>query len=156
MTAYKWKVPGLFGVEADKAGEVLDALYRERGEIKPAALVDVSRPKDAPLHCLFEWNDEAAAEEYRKQQARSIICNVVTVGEVTDETYTRAFVHVESSYQPISIVLDDRDKTAELLACAKREMRSFQRKYHELSELASVIQAMDDVLYVETTLAEVA
>lgn len=146
MAAYQWKTPGFFKVDAQTAGAELDRIYREHGCIDPETVVNESRNKSAPLHPLFEWDDKVAAERWRENQARVIIANVAIVGEPNDDIYTRAFVHVEDTYQPISVVLESADKTEELLQQAMRELRTFENKYRELSALAPVFTAITEVV----------
>lgn len=142
MTAYEWKTPGLYRVDPNTAGRYLDAIYRETGRIEPSEVVERSRDVASPLHGCFEWDDSKAAQKWREQQARVLIANVMVVGEPTEHVYTRAFVHVEQEYQPISIVLESKDKTSELLRNALRELRTFEAKYRELTQLVPVFKAI--------------
>lgn len=142
---YKWKIEGLYGVDAQVAGKELERIYSEQGTLEPSVVVEQSRPKSAPLHSVFEWDDEAAAEKWREQQARVVIASVMVVDERTDEPFTRAFVHVSDDYRPLSIVLEDRDMTEELLDFALRELRTFERKYNDLVQLAPVFNAIEQV-----------
>lgn len=145
MAAYEWKMSGLFNVDANDAGAELERIYEKHGSIEPAQVVEESRPKKAPLHSCFEWDDATAAEKYREQQARCIIANVMVVGQPESDTFTRAFVHVEQKYQPLYVVLESADKTAELLQTAMRELRTFEAKYRELSQLTPVFQAITEI-----------
>lgn len=142
---YKWKIEGLYGVDAQVAGKELERIYSEQGTLEPSVVVEQSRPKSAPLHSVFEWDDEVAAEKWREQQARVVIASVMVVDESTDEPFTRAFVHVSDDYRPLSIVLEDRDMTEELLDSALRELRTFERKYNDLVQLAPVFHAIEQV-----------
>lgn len=142
---YKWKIDGLYGVDAQVAGNELERIYREQGTLEPSVVVEQSRPKRAPLHSVFEWDDEVAAEKWREQQARVVIASVMVVDEKTNEPFTRAFVHVSDDYRPLSIVLEDRDMTEELLDSALRELRTFERKYNDLVQLAPVFDAIEQV-----------
>lgn len=146
MTAYQYKLDGLFSVDAQTVGEELERIYNENGAIEPAVVVEQSRPENAPLHDCFEWNDEKAAQRYRETQARTMIANVIIVGEPEKDSYIRAFVHVENEYQPLYVVLESRDKSQELLQNAMRELRIFESKYRELSELIPVFQAIEMVV----------
>ena len=145
MSAYKWKTPGLYKVDANVAGKELERIYKRYGKIEPSVLVEESRPEDAPLHDCFEWDDEKAAKLYRDSQARRLICNVVIVGEPKKDTYTRAIVHVCNEYKPLKVVLQSKDMTQELLRNALRELKCFEAKYRELSELAPVFDAIQKV-----------
>ena len=143
---YQWKIPGIIPTDAQTAGNELDRIYQERGELNPAYIVDESRPEYAPLHPCFEWDDERAAEEFRKAQARCIVRNITVVCDTKEEPQNvRAFVRVQSTYQPINIVLDDVDKTQELLQSALRELKAFRDKYKTISALAPVLSAIEQV-----------
>lgn len=143
---YKWKTEALYPVSADVAGRELERIYTENGELQPEQIVDASRPTDAPLHPCFEWNDTIAAEQWRKQQARVMTCNITVQVDATDSKphETRAFVNVQSSYRPIRVVLNNETQRQELLQTAMREMISFRNKYNTLSQLQPVFDSIDD------------
>ncbi|NBR91840.1 MAG: hypothetical protein EBS68_18450, partial [Rhodobacteraceae bacterium] len=42
-------------------GETLADIEERHGVIDPHTVVDESRPKNAPLHPVFEWRDDVAA-----------------------------------------------------------------------------------------------
>lgn len=150
MGYYKWG-PGLSrSVSADVAGSVCERIA-ERGNLTPKALVDESRPQDAPLHQEFEWDDAVAAEAYREVQAGGIIRQLVTVvKKESEEVPTRAFVSVRKSeeepksYVGINIAIKSPDMRSQLLASAIRDAELFHRKYKTLSELADVISAIEN------------
>lgn len=152
MVIYKYKMPGLFPVPAQTAGEELERIYSKNGRLDPGDIVDESRPADAPLHACFEWDDTVAAEKYRKSQAGDIIRAIVTVAE--DEEHNtqemkveiRAFGHVEHTYHPMSVIVQDEDKFKELMRSAMNDMASFKKRYSQLSKLKPVIQEMDKLL----------
>ena len=141
---YKWKVDGLVSVEAQKAGEEMQRIYDKYGELEPARLADESRDKTAVLHSCFEWDDYKAAEKYRHKQASDLI-RLISIKEENQSVSTeyRAFVHIQNTYQPLRIVLNDTDKTQELLENALRELRTFKTKYLGLEKLAGVFAEID-------------
>lgn len=146
---YKWKLPGMYPVDANMAGEEIEAIYNVKGRCNPADMVERSRPEKAPLHSCFEWNDVTAAEKYRLEQAGGLIRSLTVVVDTTDNPVTeapvevRAFHHVEHTYQPISVVVNDEDKMKELLQRAMCELDSFKRKYSQLSELKPIFREID-------------
>lgn len=145
---YKWKNGSRLKASAQDAGEVCAAL-EAKGNLTPQALVDASRPEDAPLHGEFEWDDAKAAERYRETQASYIIRSVEVVVEGTDKP-TRAFVSLtvaenEREYREINKVLSIHSERELLLNEAKRELEAFKRKYSVLEELADVFAAIDRV-----------
>lgn len=142
---YEWKMPGLYSIPAQEAGEELDRIYQDRGKLDAADVVDESRPVEAVLHPCFEWDDPKAAELYRQQQARNIINCVVTVKETKGggEVTTRAYEHVQGAYHPINVIFQCMDKSEELLQTAFRELQAFRKRFQTISELAPVFDAID-------------
>ena len=143
-----------FKVPAQVVGETLEELA-ETGELTSARFLDVSRPEDTPTHSLFEWNDSVAAERYRLQQA-TVAINSVEVQIVNEETATAipqaAFVNVISKaptrsgvFTPIDIALSDENMRSTLLQNALNELRSFRRKYSQLSELSNVFSELNRI-----------
>lgn len=133
---YRFRVDGLYSVPAQAVGEELERIYNERGKIDPADVVDVSRPEDAVLHPCFEWRDEIAAEKYREEQARALVRCVVAVQETDGKkpVEVRAFFHVQETYHPTSVIIQEEDKYTTLLQTALGELAAFRKKYAVLSE----------------------
>ena len=142
---YQWKIP-VYSIPAQVAGEELERIKTERGGLTPEAVVDESRSEAAPLHGCFEWDDQAAAEKYRCQQAADMI-RAITVsvdpGNGADPVEVRAFVSAGGCYQDIRTVISTPDYYAELLKKALDELEAFRRKYNDLSELSGVLNEID-------------
>lgn len=144
------------GTDAQTVGEELAALSASQGGLTPARLVDRSRDLRAPLHGCFEWDDIKGAALYREEQARYLMRSVVVAridGDdheraVTARGPVRAFVRVPDTngYEPIQVVIHDRDKREGLLRQAKADMAVFVRKYRALSELDGVMAAIEGYL----------
>ena len=144
-----WKDGYRAPVSAQVAYDTIHGLY-EQGKKTAKDLVDASRPEDAPLHSMFEWNDSVAAEKYREEQGRSIIRHIIEVPETEEEKKTtpvvRAFFQIESStsdYEPTYVIMNDKEKRNRLLQIAKDELQRFKMKYAGLKELAMVFEAID-------------
>lgn len=54
------------------------------GDLTSERIVEEASPEDAPLHPTFEWDDSAAAHQYRLQQARHL-ARAILVVEVSEE-----------------------------------------------------------------------
>lgn len=148
---YDWKVPCLYSVSAQDAGEELERIYGERGKIDAADVVDDSRPVDAVLHPCFEWRDDIAAEKYREQQARKILTCLVTVRELegNDSVQVRALFHVQGTYQPTQVIIQNTDKYNALYQTAIKELSAFRKKFSIISdrdELKEIFSAIDSVI----------
>jgi hypothetical protein len=155
---YKWKstVPkGLYRVEAAVAGKEIKRLMAQSdGEITPARMVDAARPKSAPLHPAFEWDDKKAAEAHRRDQARGIMQACVEVRSVGGEDREVRVVIVApvrtADGQRItriatSAAMRDGEQSAYVLRKAFDELEAFQRKYAHLEAFAKVIDAIEEI-----------
>ena len=139
--AVAWKVD-LYGgkVNAEK-------VYEELGEKNqtPEEIVEMARNNpDSELHRCFEWNNDIAAEKYRLQQARTIMCNLVFVTEDKKDE-ARVFYNLtfeKSEYHPTKLILQKPDEYMALLEKAKGELQAFKKKYSMLKELKNIF---DDI-----------
>ena len=148
---YKWKNFS-YKTSANVAGEVCEELDRTVG-LTPENLVNASRPEDAPLHSEFEWDDAIAAEEYRRTQARQMICNLSIVIDEQKQEPVRAFFSLQSgfrknagTYEGTITIMSNEEKRQKLLDNAKRELEAFRKKYELLTELSEVFAAIDSVV----------
>ena len=150
--------------DAQVVGEVCYELEK-KGRLTPKELVDVSRPKDAPLHNEFEWNNSIAAEKYREVQAGYIIRSVaVRVTEIKPEISkldinitseekepeTRVFHAINRDglgYDSIETIMDDPDKSDKLLQLCRKDLINFRDKYCVLrSVLPDLFRVIDETL----------
>lgn len=144
---YQFKKGSRIKTDPQIAGEVLEGLESDNN-LTARALVDVSRPEDAPLHNEFEWDDSIAAEAYRENQARHIINCLEIVTE--ERAPVRAYFSIErtsSEYQHITAILKSIDSREQLFKTALAELIAFQNKYAALLEFAKVFEAIDEVRY---------
>lgn len=143
-----------FGVDPQQVGETVTRLAKENGGVcPPGALVEASRPEDAPTHKLFTWDDVSAAESWRRQEARQV---VKSLRVVTEDTKARpsAFVHVSvvtsdgprEGYRPFYEVVADDDMRQQALAEALQYLNGFRRRYRHLNELQPVLDAIEEVV----------
>lgn len=135
--------------------ELIRLTDQHGGTITPQQVVEAARDEASPLHKSFEWDDTAAAESWRKQQARQLLTVVVQYHEVGDDKFIRVPVFTSLTpdrkegtvgYRLTSAVLQDDERRQQLLSDAKAEMRSFAKKYRTLTELADVFAAMNTLL----------
>lgn len=146
---YQWKTGTRYKVDAEVAAQVMNGLAAENNLIAKA-LVDVSRPEDAPLHKEFEWDDGIAAERWREQQGRVMIASihVITDSSVKQDP-VRAYFHIEekqSNYEPIELIIQDEEKTGRLFQQALKELTAFREKYKTLKAFRKLF---DDITEIE-------
>lgn len=113
-------------------------------------LLDSARPRNSPIHHLFEWNDQRAAEEHRLERARYLLRAVVVSYYIektrrTVDVRAHVFSPRSRAYMSIREVLNDEDERAALLNKALEELRAWQARYRALSELSSVFEAIDNL-----------
>lgn len=122
---------------------------RNNGRLEGIDVVEASRPKTAPLHSAFEWDDAKAAEAYRVDQAAHMIRHIDVVVERADgeNAPVRAFVSVkrdeDRSYTSVQHALSDAELRAQVLASAWAELEAWRRRHAELIELAKVFAIID-------------
>lgn len=118
------------------------------GIVTPDALVAAARAPDHPLHQLFEWRDDIAAQKHRVDQARTLIRSVVYVGRDADNKRVTsiAYVHrpgsLEQGYIPVQAVEKDR-----LLAYSvvMSELQRCEAAVNRARNLADVFGLQDDL-----------
>lgn len=144
------------GVAAETVASVVNRIIAEEGSCPPKRLVDEARPEDSPLHRLFDWNDETAAEAHRRNQARQIIRSVeIRIVEGVNEISTSAFIsvgrvegtkHMGSGYRRMEDVFSNEATRKEALDAAAASLRAWRIRYQNLTELAELFEAVDQQL----------
>lgn len=150
---YEWR--GIqYPVEPQVAGAHFKRLEEQFGQVTPENLLESSRPEEAVMHKCFEWDDSVAAERYRKQQAYSMISNLIKVvirheskPESSSEIKTRAVVNVSSDrgkgrFVSVERAMSDGEMHEIVLRNAIRELEEFKAKYRNLRELKEVFEAL--------------
>lgn len=138
----KWRIEGIYKADAQKvANEIGD------NRISPQELLEKARDVNSELHKCFEWNDSIAAEKYRLQQARGVLVNLVYKTEKKDAEPIRylQITTQKNVYQPTKMFLVQEDEYQNLLKRAKSELESFKKRYHTLSELQEVFEAIEHI-----------
>lgn len=145
---YQWKSGARIRADANAAGAQFEALEKSVG-LSAETVLDANRPEDAPLHDEFEWQDDIAAEEWRKHQARHLINCICITAESEDEPEApvRAFFKTTESreYENLQTIITHADKRRALLETALRELTAFERKYHTIEALTPVFRAIEEV-----------
>lgn len=140
-----WKSGCRISADAQKVADEILAIGKSA---TTAQILDKARDEKTELHKCFDWDDAEAAEKWRMQQARHIVCNLV-IKEKTDapKPEVRVFFKTdnESGYKPTVLIMQDKDEYQKLLARALAELNSFRAKYKSLTELDGVFDAIDQL-----------
>lgn len=150
---YQWKPGARISANPDSAAKVLNELAKEN-RLNAESLVEASRPEDAPLHGEFDWNDEIAACEWRKHQARHIISSIVMIEEKKANEPVRAFFNItetSGNYESIQTIMQTQDGIEALKKRCLKELIAFKQKYRAVIAL---IDAGENIDAVQTRLEE--
>lgn len=150
---YAWRENVRIPIKAEVAGAALDYLRTgNKGILTPSLVVDAARHPDHPLHKAFTWDDSAAAEKYRENQARVLISSVrvVVIGPDDKATSRVAFLSVINreegrGYMTSAAVMGDSDYRNQALEDALISLQGWKRRYNHLEELAKVFEAIDAI-----------
>lgn len=124
----------------------------ESGLLVPEEIVEQAQHPDSPLHPFFDWQDEAAAHQWRLAQARGLIRRLKIVNE-SDPKKQRIPEYVslmvdrgDGGYRSTEEVLESAELTVQLQLTAKAELESFVRKHAMLGDLVEQVKAIADGL----------
>lgn len=155
MSKYVWKPEGPKPkISAQVFGEVVEDLTDgDLGGAKPLDIVEAARKVTSPIHGLFEWDDDVAAERYRLDQARGWLRNLqivrvdVKAGASTSE---RAFYSVKTPesrhYISRGRIKSDLDLRNELLRQALVELRRTFDRFGEVMAFGSFGPRLKEVI----------
>lgn len=148
---YFWAPGHQRSVDPEIVGKTIDRIAQQRGGIcHPQDLVDAARPPRNPLHPLFEWDDEVAAEMFRRDQARQVIRIIrPVIAESGERGAHPAFVHVnlngQDGYMRSEEARSNDEIWGEVLDDALKQLKGFEQRYRHLSELEPVWVAVKEV-----------
>ncbi len=118
------------------------------GILRPKDVVEYAHDPKSLLHSRFEWDDGAAAEGYRLEQARQLIrCTVVVLPNHNKSTH--AYVSLVSdrkngdSYRHVVDVMAEPLARQHLIRQALDEAAAWRKRHADLVELAAIFDAID-------------
>ena len=134
----------LFKADAEKVYSDLENITDKT----PQNVVDYAAAHpDSELYKCFTWDDSKAANEYRKQEARQVMCQLVYKDDKKDDVpQIRVLQKASESYKPVKEIVRDKDEYKELLKRAKAELASFRERYKMLNELEEILELIEHIL----------
>ena len=135
-----WRIQGYYKADAQKVAEEIGF-----GKFTPMEVLEKAKDETTELHKCFEWNDSIAAEKYRLEPAKNIIRMLVYEKETKEQAVVRYYAKTETKhvYQPTKQFLVQEDEYQGLLRRALAELEAFKNKYHTLTELENIFEAME-------------
>lgn len=120
-----------------------DMASRRGGALRPEEVVEEAASPAHPLHPYFEWDDSAAADRYRVQQARQMIASVRV--RVVDPKGRRAPFkawfsvrrddRIGRAYVPLEEVAAQAPLREQVVADALRELQAWSARYRAYQEM---------------------
>lgn len=143
---YEWWDGYSRKVDANVVGGVVEQLEAEHGAATKEDFLEISRPEESPTHCLFEWDDSVAAEQYRLSQSTKIInsLRVVYLNKDKDDVKVSAFINTappkgKCTYESIENALSHEGKREIILNRIRGELDAFIIRNQHIEELADLL-----------------
>lgn len=149
---YNWKPRAQIKIDAQAAGAELENIrLAHNGRLETGDVVSAARDKASVLHDHFEWDDVAAAEKFRLEQAGYLIRSIEVIVEEGDVANPiRAFVSVtrdsDRSYTSIQHAMSDDELRQQVIAQAWSELEAWRQRHAELIEFAAIFSVVDQAL----------
>lgn len=143
---YEWVTPWLYpGVDVNKVKLELERI-ESTGPLTPEDVVDYAREKPrSNLSKCFEWDDENAADQYRLQQARSLIRNIRKVKIVGGKvTLKREYYKIEGAgrYYTAERLMREPDEVLQILYAAQKALKELIERFEEIEELHPTLRKL--------------
>lgn len=88
MRDFQFRDAARFNADPQKVGKELDALAGQNaGKLTPPAVVEYAKDPKTEAHKCFQWDDTAAAFQFRLQQARQLVRSIEVI--TTDKGESR-------------------------------------------------------------------
>ena len=160
----KWKDNSRFKATAGAAYNFFERIREENeGQLDWDKAEKAARLKGCPIHNDLEWDDKRCGRLFRIDQMKRMVRKLEYIPakmdtpvrvyesirvEVTqpDKDSNPQAPKVTQVYQKTEDILADPAGRADLLGQAVRDALAFRRRYAALSELATVIDAIDETV----------
>lgn len=149
---YAWKHGSPYSkYAASSVARELEGIRRENGgTLTPESVVEAARSDDSlVLHRMLQWDNDMAAESWRKQQARQIVGSItITFAVAPNAEPVRAYQSLRAetrqtlTYHATQDVVLDEAMRGAMLARALSEAQVWAQRYRALDELAGVFAAI--------------
>lgn len=141
---YQWKDGTRLKADAEKVGKEIEQI---KGAKTPNAVVKKARSEKTELHKCFEWDDSAAATQYRLDQARYVLRTISIVREVEIPGYDTPRKVVVRAYENVNTAKPNEDEerayveTESALAQPEFRLQIFSRLERMIAEATEIADA---------------
>jgi hypothetical protein len=141
---YQWKDGTRLKADAEKVGKEIEQI---KGAKTPNAVVKKARSEKTELHKCFEWDDSAAATQYRLDQARYVLRTISIVREVEIPGYDTPRKVIVRAYENVNTAKPNEDEerayveTESALAQPEFRLQIFSRLERMIAEATEIADA---------------
>jgi hypothetical protein len=138
---YQWKEGTRIKANAEKVGTEIEQI---KGPKTPEAVVKKARSERTELHRCFEWDDSAAAIQYRLEQARYVLRTISIVREVEIPGYAEPRKVTVRAYENVNTAKPDKEEarayvpTEMALSCPEFRVQIFGRLERMVAEATEI------------------
>jgi len=134
--------------QTSRIGKTLLALTRKKKLISEDDIIEAAANPKSDIHEFFEWDDKVAAKLYRRGQARKMLIYIrIVLQPQTRPTVCTFTVKGERDGQCIYVKTlgvrfgpETPKKRESRLELAINQLASWVSQYHDLKELAKVVE----------------
>lgn len=122
---------------------------KNSGVITPEAVVSAAKKPTNPLHDYFQWNDSAAAKDWRIEQARRLIRSVQVITTTSTRTFNvPKYVRdprqgQEQGYAALVEIRDEADVAAEALGYECVRAAALLTRARDIAEVLGLSEQVD-------------
>lgn len=143
-TTFSWHPTFRPKADAQTVGEELERIRQRDGSITVDAALEEARSVHSPLHPLCTWDDDLAAENWRRDEMRRAIRSIKVITPEREEY--RAFVHcanpdptTQGYYQRVEVAVQNIDEYELVFKSAASRIGEAQRAMAELKRVAESV-----------------
>lgn len=141
QTTFSWHPTYRPKADAQAVGEELERIRQRDGSITVDSALNEARSIHSPLHPLCTWDDDIAAENWRRDEIRRAIRSIKVITPESDDY--RAYVHcanpdpsTQGYYQRVEIAVQNIDEYELVFKAAASRIGEAQRALSELKRVA--------------------
>lgn len=145
MVQATWKLAGYYKADANLVAQEIMSIENAT----PQNILEAAKNPDSELHKCFTWDNDTAAEKWRLHEARQVVCSLMIADKNNNQEPTNIrILHKTDSggYKPIQFIVQHQSEYRQLLQRAFEELEAFKKKYASLSELETIIAAIDEIV----------
>lgn len=129
-------------------GQEINKLTNGNGKITVDQYVKEAENPTSPLHETLTWDNEHAANLWRKKEAREVIKSLMyqEVPTAQREPYMFNTERNKGTYTKTTVIKTNPDLREHVLKDAIRELKQFRDKYVGITELMKVINEIEELI----------